>query len=310
MRKLYGFIFGVMALCLLAACSSTALYSDPKTEELFRMIPSAALRDHKIKTIVYDYEMVGDADFVGLRISMKEDQKLNLRYTGKDGRVTEFRLNGEEAVAYEPAAKKFEAVDPEVVLALRFFYDMNFIGPEYLAQRISLVSRVPQKLDGKGPLCYEFEITPKTDYRVKNIRVFSDVKRHIILRILYDRSRSQDDKGEEAEVSNSFRDVMIRDGIAVPVLVESNFLGNKYTLKLKSFRSNMPVSDSLFELTKKEPVKPESAGAAAEQPAVEKQGEKAAAEQPAVEKQGKKAAAEQPAAAADEKSKTSDKVEK
>ena len=251
MKKLFVLTLGAAVVSFLTACSQ-ALYSDVKTEELFRMIPSAALRDHKIKTIVYDYELSGQTDFNALKISMKEDGKLNLRYTGKNGRVSEFRLNGEEAVVYEPDKKLFAAAEPEVTRALRFFYDMNFIGPEYLARRISLVDRVPHRLDGKGPHCYEFEITPKEDYHVRNIRVFSDVRRHIILRILYDRPRSQDDKGEEVSVSNSFRDVMIRDGIAVPVLVETDFLGSKYTMKLKSFRSNMPVSDSLFELTKKE----------------------------------------------------------
>lgn len=282
MKKLLALTFGAAILGLLAACAP-ALYSDAKTEETFRMIPSAALRDHKIKTIVYDYELSGQTDFNALLISMKEEGKLNLRYTGKDGRVSEFRLNGEEAVVYEPDKKLFVAADPEVTRALRFFYDMNFIGPEYLAKRISLVSRVPERLDGEGPHCYEFEITPKEDYHVKNIRVFSDVKRHIILRIIYDRCRDQgqDDKSEVA-VSNSFRDVMIRDGIAVPVLVETDFLGNKYTMKLKKFRSNMPVSDSLFELTKGSTEKAEKAEAARESAAVVKPGEAAeSASQPA-----------------------------
>lgn len=296
MKKLFAIGSSVVVLGLLAACTP-ALYSDPKTEETFRMIPSAALRDHKIKTTVYDYELSGDADFKALRISMKEGGKLNLRYTGKNGKVSEFRLNGTEAVISEPENKIFVAADPEVTLALRFFYDMNFIGPEYLAKRISLVSRVPERLDGdKSPLCYEFEITPKEDYGVKNIRVFSDVKRHIILRILYDRS-NQKDGGKDATVSNSFRDVMIRDGIAVPVLVESTFLGSKYTMKLKSFRSNMPVADSLFELTRKDAEKVEKAEVAREQASVVKPGEKAeSASQPA-EKECKTA-------------KTADKVEK
>lgn len=291
MKKLFGFALGVVALGLLAACSP-ALYSDTKTEEIFRMIPSAALRDHKIKTTVYDYELSGDADFTGLCISMKEDQKLNLRYTGKDGSVIEFRLNGEKAVMYESAKNTFEEVEPEVTLALRFFYDMNFIGPEYLAKRISLVSRVPEKLDGEGPLCYEFKITPKEDYHVKNIRVFSDVKRHIILRVLYERCRGLGEDGKEVSVSNSFRDVMIRDGIAVPVLVESDFLGNKYIMKLKSFRSNMPVSDSLFELDREASAKTASAESAGEPCGTAK------------------TEACQPAAPEDEKSKTADKVEK
>ena len=296
MKKLLALALGSAALGFLAACAP-ALYSDVKTEELFRMIPSAALRDHKIKTIVYNYELSGNADFTGLCISMKEGDKLNLRYTGKDGRVTEFRLNGEGAAVYEPEKKLFEPANAEVSLALRFFYDMNFIGPEYLAKRISLVSRVPERIDGEGPLCYEFEITPKEDYHVKNIHVFSDVKRHIILRILYDRCRGQDDDSDEVSVSNSFRDVMIRDGIAVPVLVESDFLGNKYTMKLKSFRSNMPVSDSLFELTEKKFEKAETAENAKKEAAVVKPGDKA---EPA----------SQPAETADGKSKTSDKVEK
>ena len=274
MKKLFVLTLGVAVLGLLAACAP-ALYSDTKTEETFRMIPSAALRDHKIKTIVYDYELSGQTDFNALRISMKEGGKLNLRYTGKDGRVSEFRLNGESAAVYEPDKRLFADADPEVTRALRFFYDMNFIGPEYLAKRITLVNRVPERLDGKGPHCYEYVITPKEDYHVKNIRVFSDVKRHIILRVLYDRCRSQNDNGDEVSVSNSFRDVMIRDGIAVPVLVETDFLGNKYIMKLKKFRSNMPVADSIFELTKKETEKAKSTEVAKEQAAVVKPGEKA-----------------------------------
>lgn len=296
MKKLFALGLSAAVLGLLAACAP-ALYSDTKTEELFRMIPSAALRDHKIKTIVYDYELSGETDFNALRISMKEEGKLNLRYTGKDGRVSEFRLNGEKAAVYEPEKKLFVEAKPDVTLALRFFYDLNFIGPEYLAKHISLVSRVPQRLDGKGPHCYEFEITPKEDYHVKNIRVFSDVKRHIVLRILYDRSRGQNDNGDEITVSNSFRDVMIRDGIAVPVLVETDFLGNKYTMKLKTFRSNMPVSDSLFELTKKEAEKAKSVETAKKQAVIVKPGEKA---EPA----------SRPADTDDKKSKPADKVEK
>lgn len=297
MKKRFALALGAAAIGFLAACAP-ALYSDVKTEELFRMIPSAALRDHKIKTIVYDYELSGETDFTALRISMKEDGKLNLRYTGKDGRVSEFRLNGEDAAVYEPDKKNFAPANAEVTRALRFFYDMNFIGPEYLAQRISLVNRVPQRLDEKGPLCYEFEITPKEDYHVKNIRVFSDVKRHIILRILYDRGRDQDgDDKDDIAVSNSFRDVMIRDGIAVPVLVETDFLGNKYTMKLKTFRSNMPVSDSLFELTKKETEEVKKAEAAKAQAVIVKRGEKAES-------------ASQPADTADKNCKSADEVKK
>ncbi|MBO4492566.1 MAG: hypothetical protein J5944_14555 [Lentisphaeria bacterium] len=274
MKKLLGFAFGAAVLCLLTACSQ-ALYSDVKTEEVFRMIPSAALRDHKIKTTVYDYELSGETDFTGLRISMKEDGKLNLRYTGKDGQVTEFRLNGQEAAVYEPGSGVFEPADPEVTLALRFFYEMNFIGPEYMAKYISLVNRVPEKLDGEGPLCYEFEIVPKEDFHLKSIHLFTDAKQHFVRRILYDRSHvSAEDEDEEITVTNSFRDVMIRDGIAVPVLVESDFLGNKYTMKLKSFSSNMPVSDSLFELTKEGFEKSAAAETAKKQAPIVKAGEK------------------------------------
>ena len=252
MKKRLISAIATAALCLLTACAE-ALYSDTKTEETFRMIPSAALRDHKIKTIVYDYELSGDTDFSGLRISMKEDGKLNLRYTGKDDRVTEFRLNGDKAVAYEPAKSVFEPADEDVTLAMRFFYDMNFIGPEYMAKYISLVSRVPERLNGdEGPLCYQFKIEMKEDYHVNNIRIFTDAKKHYMVRMLYNRDRGEDENGDKVAVSNSFRDVMIRDGIAVPVLVDSDFLGHKYTMKLKSFRSNMPVPDSLFELTKED----------------------------------------------------------
>ena len=281
MKKLLVFAFAAAVLSLLTAC--TALYSDVKTEEVFRMIPSAALRDHKIKTTTYDYELSGDTEFVRLSMAMKEEGKLNLRYVGKDGQVSEFRLNGEKAVVYEPAKKLFVPADPEVTLALRFFYDLNFIGPEYMAKRISLVSRVPEELDGNGPLCYEFEIVPKEDYHVKNLRIFVDAKKHYVLRILYDRDRGEDKDGKAIAVSNSFRDVMIRDGVAVPVLVESDFLGNKYNMKLKSFRSNMPVDDSLFELTKEDFEKKQKAETAKKQAVVVKAGEKAeTADKPAV----------------------------
>ena len=272
MKKRLISAIGTAALCLLTACSDH-LYSDVKTEETFRMIPSAALRDHKIKTTVYEYEISGETDFSGLRITMKEGNKLNLRYTGKDGQITEFRLNGQEAVVYEPAKGVIETADPEVTLALRFFYDMNFIGPEYMAKYISLVSRVPERLDGDdSPLCYQFEIEPKEDYGVKNIRIFSDAKKHYILRILYDRSRGEDENGDEIAVSNSFRDVMIRDGIAVPVLVETHFLGKESTMKLKSFRSNMPVADSLFELTKESLERAENAETARKEAVIVKPG--------------------------------------
>ena len=245
MKHLFGLLAGGAAAVLLTSCGNY-LYSDVKTEEIFRQIPSAAPRDHAINTLQFDYQIKDSPDLKSLTVFLKEDGRMNLTYAGTKKNSFEIRMKDHKAVRYDVDSKVFtELTDPDTLAALDFFYDVNFKGIEPLARKISLVSRDPQRPDSDTPSSYLFAIETKKDYHIKDLHVYVDAVKHYVVRMNYERV----EEGREIPVSNSYREIVLKDNIAVPKKVVSNFMGMTYTLELQEFRSNGKLPDSLFELS-------------------------------------------------------------